>query len=279
MRKRNLSQLNTNKGFTLVELIVVLVLFVILLAISIAGLLTWQDWSRFKKENTAAETIFYAAQNQLSELSATGVYKEKVVKILEGKGDLLLDKPEGTKEYFSGDRIRYGSGNSDYYKWQPTDTQGGTAIWANTPQEAKTDQERQKYQGRIYYLRADANDYNRYINGEDFGIDPKGTKLLFDLITPYISDKSVLNGAINLEFSPEAMQVFSVCYSDRTDSLTYDEVEHSKTETSVLDRSEGTRQAALLGYFASFHSVGRKEHCRSGYNYIGECRNPASYHQ
>jgi len=251
MRKRNLSQLNTNKGFTLVELIVVLVLFVILLAISIAGLLTWQDWSRFKKENTAAETIFYAAQNQLSELSATGVYKEKVVKILEGKGNLLLDKPEDTKEYFSGDRIRYGSGNSDYYKWQPTDTQGGTAIWANTPQEAKTDQERQKYQGRIYYLRANANDYNRYINGEDFGTDPNGTKLLFDLITPYISDKSVLNGSINLEFSPEAKQVFSVCYSDRTDSLTYDEVEHSKTETSVLDRSEGTRQAALLGYFAA----------------------------
>lgn len=252
MRKRNLSQLNTNKGFTLVELIVVLVLFVILLAISIAGLLTWQDWSRFKKENTAAETIFYAAQNQLSELSATGVYKEKVVKVIGDKRDLLLDSPEKSeKEYFNGSTISYGAGNNDYYKWQPTDTRGGTAIWANTPQSALTPEEREKYQGRIYCLRANANDYNRYINGEDFGIDPNGTKLLFDLITPYISDKSVLNGAINLEFSPEAMQVFSVCYSDRTDSLTYDEVEHSKTETSVLDRSEGTRQSALLGYFAA----------------------------
>ncbi len=252
MRKQKLSQLNTNKGFTLVELIVVLVLFVILLAISIAGLLTWQDWSRFKKENTAAETIFYAAQNQLSELSATGVYKEKVVKVIGDKRDLLLDSPEKSeKEYFNGSTISYGAGNNDYYKWQPTDTRGGTAIWANTPQSALTPEEREKYQGRIYCLRANANDYNRYINGEDFGIDPNGTKLLFDLITPYISDKSVLNGAINLEFSPEAMQVFSVCYSDRTDSLTYDEVEHSKTETSVLDRSEGTRQSALLGYFAA----------------------------
>lgn len=252
MRKRNLSQLNTNKGFTLVELIVVLVLFVILLAISIAGLLTWQDWSRFKKENTAAETIFYAAQNQLSELSATGVYKEKVVKVIGDKRDLLLDAPEKSeKKYFNGSTISYGAGNNDYYKWQPTDTRGGTAIWANTPQSALTPEEREKYQGRIYHLRANANDYNRYINGEDFGTDSNGTKLLFDLITPYISDKSVLNGAINLEFSPEAMQVFSVCYSDRTDRLTYDEVEHSKTETSVLDRSEGTRQSALLGYFAA----------------------------
>ena len=45
--------------------------------------------------------------------------------------------------------------------------------------------------------------------------------LLFDLIAPYISDKSILNGAILIEFSPEAGQVFSVCYSDRVDNFDY----------------------------------------------------------
>ena len=57
-----------NSGFTLVELIVVLVLMMILLSLVIFGGLSWQDWSRFKHENTVAEDLFYAAQNQLTAL-------------------------------------------------------------------------------------------------------------------------------------------------------------------------------------------------------------------
>jgi prepilin-type N-terminal cleavage/methylation domain-containing protein len=240
----------SNKGFTLVELIVVLVLLLILLGLSIAGILTWQDWSRFKKENTGAETIFYAAQNQLSELSATGVYKEKVTKVVQNLTAYRLDSPAyPTKSYFNGTTIKYDEGDFDYYKWQPDNTSNGIAVWANTPdvdEEKKPD-----YQGSIYYLYAEAGSYSRYMKEADFETTDPAANLLFDLITPYISDKSVLNGAIVLEFSPEAMQVFSVCYSDRLDGFTYFGDAATDKIASVLDRSESVRREKQIGYFAT----------------------------
>ena len=239
----------SDKGFTLVELIVVLVLLLILLGLSIAGILTWQDWSRFKKENTGAETIFYAAQNQLSELSATGVYKEKVTKVVQNLTAYRLDTPiQETKTYFNGSKIKYDSGDTDYYKWQPDDTSNGIAVWANTPDV--DDEKKKDYQGSIYYLYAEAGFYSRYMKEADFAETEPAANLLFDLITPYISDKSVLNGAICLEFSPEAMQVFSVCYSDRLDGFTYGSDSTDKI-ASVLDRTESVRRDKNFGYFAT----------------------------
>ena len=80
-------KLNTQKGFTLVELIVVLVLMMIFITLGVAGILTWQDWSRFKKENTAAETIFYSLQNQFTELDATDAFDSKVKKPVKALKD------------------------------------------------------------------------------------------------------------------------------------------------------------------------------------------------
>ena len=54
-----------NKGFTLVEMIVVLAILVILLSTSVMGLLAWQDWADFNRENEYAQSLFIAAQNQL----------------------------------------------------------------------------------------------------------------------------------------------------------------------------------------------------------------------
>ena len=87
---------NHNYGFTLVEMIVVLVLFMILITLSIGGLFAWQDWSRFKQENTSAELIFYAAQNQLNELSLNGMMDDKVKSVLES--DALSGNLRGQAE-------------------------------------------------------------------------------------------------------------------------------------------------------------------------------------
>ena len=40
-----------NKGFTLVEMIVTIVVMTIMVSLSVFGLLKWQDWSNFKREN------------------------------------------------------------------------------------------------------------------------------------------------------------------------------------------------------------------------------------
>nr|MCR5419835.1 type II secretion system GspH family protein [Lachnospiraceae bacterium] len=59
-----------NKGFTLVELIVTLVVIAIMAGLVVSGLLTWRDWAEFNRENEYAETLFVAAQNQLNDYSA-----------------------------------------------------------------------------------------------------------------------------------------------------------------------------------------------------------------
>ena len=46
-----------NHGFTLVEMVVTLVVLSIMLSLSVSGLLAWQDWSDFQKENEYAQTL------------------------------------------------------------------------------------------------------------------------------------------------------------------------------------------------------------------------------
>ena len=71
MRSTQKRRCRSNRGFTLVEMIVTMMLLSILLTISVMGLMAWQDWSDFNQANEYAETMFLAAQNQLSEYNAT----------------------------------------------------------------------------------------------------------------------------------------------------------------------------------------------------------------
>ena len=245
MNKRT-RQFHKNKGFTLVELVVVLVLLGILVAMGVSGILSWQDYSRFKQENTDAETIFYAVQNQFTEYNASGVYKEKVINVLDGADLKLKENPSSSNGLFHEGKIFDSEGTK--YEWD--------SIWANAPSGDKT-----KYQGSIYSIHADAKTSNQafegksdydvylaYLENDSVSID-KGTKLLFDLITPYISDRSILSGSILVEFSPEAGQVFSVCYSDRAGKFVYSE--GSGDSVSVLNRDEAIRHELMMGYYAA----------------------------
>ena len=213
MSRKKREKLNNaqNHGFTLVELIVILVLLMILITLSIGGLFAWQDWTRFKQENTGAENIFYAAQNQLNELSATGMMDDKVNSVLDSlPAGHILGNPNNPN-YFDGNTISFDAegGGVGYYNWYVVGDSEGT-IWKNTPNSNNitTPDSASNYQGSIYYLSADRGDFDDYLSGDLMNAEgKKDTVLLFDLITPYIADKSVLNGAILLEFSPEAAQV------------------------------------------------------------------------
>lgn len=247
MLKRR-SQLNKNKGFTLVELIVVLVLMGILLALGVSGLLSWQDYSQFKQENTNAETIFYAVQNQFTEYSSSGIFDDKVTKVVKPMVDHRIGDKNSANNLFDGQTISYEK--NKYYKWAPDGTEG-VALWAHTPDSISSDDDESNYQGSIYYLSADKGDYDRYLDylaGDSIEL-ADDTKLLFELITTYISDKSVLNGAMWVEFSPEARQVFSVCYSDRVESFTKAET-GSDGVVSIRKREESIRRDLMMGYYA-----------------------------
>lgn len=66
----------SNKGFTLVELIVVFVIFSILAAISTLGLISWQTYSLNSKQDEFAEMIYMAAKNQVTAKVANNVLEE-----------------------------------------------------------------------------------------------------------------------------------------------------------------------------------------------------------
>ena len=241
MGKRTYSKLNNDKGFTLVELVVVLALMAIILSITIFSGLAWQDYARFNHEEATAEDIFFAAQNQLTELDASGAMEGKIQSALYAEGttnydsDYVLATAANHDTVFDN-KIIYENGTSEgdtlKYMWDD--------IW-DSFKANKT-----KQNGTILKLSAVNGDYDKYL-AEKSGIAhdgnslSAGTKLLFDLVSPYISDTSVLNGSIRIEFSPEAGQVFSVCYSDVAKSL---------TDANTTDRRIQTRKENMVGYYS-----------------------------
>ncbi len=228
---------NSRKGFTLVELIVILAVLSILLGITVFSALAWMDWSRFKHENTVAEELFFAAQNQLTEFDSSGAMKRRVNDVLmeaDGsnyKSEYILaqgksETVEGLsiKEKFQNITLDEDSG----YVWNE--------IWLN-------DNNLTRERRTIISLNAQPGDYQEYLAGT---LTDSGTKLLFELVDSYVTDKSVLNGAITLEFSPEAVQVFAVCYSSLGHSLAYG---GEGGAINISKRGIADREESLLGYY------------------------------
>ena len=74
MEKTSIRQ--SNKGFTLVELCVTLVLFAVLATITTMGLLKWQEYSTNKEMEDKAEIIYMAVRNSIAKLKANNVLEE-----------------------------------------------------------------------------------------------------------------------------------------------------------------------------------------------------------
>lgn len=228
------NRIKNNSGFTLIELLVVLILLGILLSVTIVGGLAWQDWAQFRHEEAVAEEIFYAAQNQLTELDSSGALYYNVTKELE-KGATGSNKYNSTYMIPEFENVVYKAGENGKYRLN--------TIWINTNLTTEP--------GELLKLQASAGDYDKYLKGS-LGSNTSA-KLLFDLVSPYVSDKSVLNGAIIIEFSPEAGQVFSVCYSDRASSLVYadgDTDAEGNVSISVMNRIMQEREKVMLGYYS-----------------------------
>ena len=248
---------SNNAGFTLVELVVVLVLMTILMAVTIFGGLGWQDWMRFQHEDSVAEEIYYAAQNQLIELEASGSIERSLIRPLKD-GDsyasdyILAEKKEGTISDSvlrsitgeSGERLSWSS------VWKTSSSQSNS-LRTNTNQKdsltiVRLSAKKNSYQKYLEYKALSLNERREMLNNEE-NLDA-GTVVLFDLIASYISDVSALNGAIILEFSPETRQVFSALYSDQASELGYS---NSTSATSVLDRQRAARESLMLGYYGT----------------------------
>ncbi len=239
LHNRITEKLKDNSGFTLIELLVVLVLLGILLSVTIVGGLAWQDWAQFRQEEAVAEEIFFAAQNQMTDLDASGALNYKITSELKKGSDDT--HTYNSMFYISNfENVVYAKNGDVEASYKLSD------VWKNLNPQTEP--------GTILKLQASAGDYEAYLDGTLYDgtsstEEKLGAKLLFDLVASYVSDKTVLNGSIIIEFSPESGQVFSVCYSDRANNLVYDD-SPSDGDVSVMNRIIQEREKVMLGYYS-----------------------------
>ena len=220
MRSTQERRCRSNRGFTLVEMIVTMMLLSILLTISVMGLLAWQDWSDFNQANEYAETMFLSAQNQLSEYNANGTL-----------GDFAKQTKSLNPEIVNLDSIYYEEGKA-YTE---------DSVWVT------------KDKGTLVSVRADKGDYSRYAAGE--ATKSPTAPIVYQLLESYLYDTSILNDAICVEFSLEDGQVFSVLYCGKADgddeeSFVYSGSDDNlRGQVNISSRYESYRKDRMLGYY------------------------------
>lgn len=220
MRSTQERRCRSNRGFTLVEMIVTMMLLSILLTISVMGLMAWQDWSDFNQANEYAETMFLAAQNQLSEYNANGT---------------LEDFAKQTKNY-SPAEVKL---DSIYY--EEGQAYSDDSVWVTVNK------------GTLVSVRANKGDYSLYAAGKD--TTSPTAPIVYQLLQGYLYDTSILNDAICVEFSLEDGQVFSVLYSAKSNSAEQEVFVYDNENTSlrgtvnIATRYESYRKDRMIGYY------------------------------
>ena len=225
----NNNPMKNNNGFTLVEMIVTFLVLGILLAVSVMSLVAWQDWADFNRENEYAETLFLAAQNQLSEYSSNGT---------------LSDFSERAYKEAYGNKVDL---NSIYYAEGQTFTaelKQENSVWVS------------KNAGTLCYAMADKGDYKKYLAGEE--TESPTAAIAFELLESYVYDVSILNETICIEFSLEDGQVFSAFYTDKftsKDETDYEAFEYNNSNealrglVNIATRYESYRKDRMVGYY------------------------------
>lgn len=220
MRSTQKRRCRSNRGFTLVEMIVTMMLLSILLTISVMGLMAWQDWSDFNQANEYAETMFLTAQNQLSEYNANGT---------------LEDFAKQTKN-FSPAEVKL---DSIYY--EEGQAYSDDSVWVTVNK------------GTLVSVRANKGDYSLYAAGKD--TTSLTAPIVYQLLQGYLYDTSILNDAICVEFSLEDGQVFSVLYSaksngDEVEIFEYDNDNDSlRGSVNIATRYDSYRKDRMIGYY------------------------------
>lgn len=254
---KTVQKIKSHKGFTLVEMVVTLVGLSIMLSLTVFGLLSWQDWSDFNRENEYAQTLFVAAQNQMTEYAADGRLQD-MQKDLSNQEDLNVHIHE-----YDAFGLNLTDSVSDL-----TDSDGNPYQLSSIfPQSAGKTNEKQ-YQDEIVSLRAETGDYAQYLaNPEELRANDPEAYWIFELLGAYVYDTSILNGtkdgngggngaAICVEITPGNGQVFSVLYSDKQDGFVYLGVMGDKKGTTegngladIANRTKQYRKDRMIGYY------------------------------
>lgn len=211
----------------MVELIVVVVLIMLLGGGVVFGVTKWIEWSNYSRQNENARALYLAAQNQLTEYSESGQLEELQASLKDAGGEY-----EGTINRLVADGALIGADGSAYTE---------ESLW---PESAgKSDPA--KYRGAICSIIGTADDYLAYVNDSADG----RTKVLYDMLTSYLYDSSILNATVCVEFTPEDGQVLAVFYSDKNDDFTYEASAAERGTVSILNREAKELKKRMIGYY------------------------------
>ena len=244
MKKNNYLRDNRkhNSGFTLVEMIVTVVMIAIVAGLMFSGITAWQRWSDFRRENEYAQTLFVAAQNQLSEYGANG-------RLGELQKDILGMTAEEASDPASL-QVRVGTYLSPSVLEHMKDETGAAYNMENIWPESVRKGDPEKYRKKIVAIKAEAGLFAEYSkNPEEFKkINPEAY-WVYELLASYVYDTSILNeGAVSVEFTPQDGQVFAVVYSDKNASFHYLAAGESGG-TDISDREETVRESGMIGFY------------------------------
>ncbi len=226
-RKNRKAGRNSQGGYTLVELIVVIVILLILAGATVFGITRWLSFTDFKRQNEYAQTIFVAAQNQLTEYSENGRL-----------GELQAAVADETGEYGHVlDVTKLKGADGEPYKL--------SEVWPESDKDT-TRPNASRYQGEICSLIGTKEDYQNYLAGNA----EKEVTALYDMLSAYLYDTSILNATVCVEFTPEDGQVFAVLYSDKSTGFEYNPDNTAKRKTvDISNRKSDYRKARMVGYY------------------------------
>ena len=232
---------NNNAGFTLVEMIVVLIVLGILASVAIYGISAYIDMTRYNSNQQDAASIYQSAQAALTHMSENGTAEEWTKSILGDKGlnngaSDGIGRPDG-----------FDSDNPDY-TGQPDNifNQGFfQGFPANAPDALPGESVHMRYAVTFTPGAADAQ-----------------SNCIRDLLMDDFSATDIFKGVITIEFDIEKVldssgslrlnaSVYSVFYDSRRtawDNVAYDTV--APATRTVPKRDETYRRStSLVGYY------------------------------
>lgn len=212
MKMKGLRQ--SNKGFTLAEICVTMVIISVLASVTTLGLMSWTHDSEFNKQEQNAELIYMAVKNKIA------IYKS----------NNSINEIKGWVDYKASEDINLNaeSGSND------SGEVGTTAGYM--------------------YLFCNNDEYGKWKNGGKNNPEifkSRTASYLFDFVASYIYNKTILDAYICIEFDKSG-DVLGVYYSDRTKFYEQTEdIDNPSTGISLaeLKKNESLRYDKLVGAY------------------------------